>query len=101
MPTLASLDRGDQNQIVGKQKKSWVQGYRRAKPDPQALRPYTLRVLRDHGGGLWTFEGDDGQLYLGVHSRENTAHLRDVSANRDTHFADAHEYWQKVARPPA
>jgi hypothetical protein len=33
------------------------------KRDP---RPYTLRVRRDHGGGLWTFEGDDGQLYLAV-----------------------------------
>jgi hypothetical protein len=36
----------------------------------QSVRPYTLRVHRDHGGGLWTFEADDGQLYLAVKSRE-------------------------------
>lgn len=34
------------------------------------IRPYTLRVKRDHGGGLWTFEDNDGQLYLAVKSRE-------------------------------
>jgi hypothetical protein len=30
------------------------------------LRPYNLRIVRDHGGGLWTMEADDGQLYLSV-----------------------------------
>lgn len=41
---------------------------RRAKRD--SIRPYTMRVVRDHGGGLWTFESDKGQLYLAVLSRE-------------------------------
>jgi hypothetical protein len=41
---------------------------RRAKRD--SIRPYTLRVHRDHGGGLWTFEDNTGQLYLAVKSRE-------------------------------
>lgn len=27
-------------------------------------------MRRDHGGGLWTFEDQDGQLYLAVKSRE-------------------------------
>jgi hypothetical protein len=40
----------------------------RAKRD--SVNPYTLRVRRDHGGGLWTFESQDGQLYLAVKSRE-------------------------------
>ena len=44
------------------------EGLRRRAAAP--VRPYTLRVHRDHGGGLWTFEGDDGQLYLAVLSRE-------------------------------
>lgn len=36
------------------------------KASVKVLRPYTLRVVRDHGGGLWTFEANDGQLYLAV-----------------------------------
>lgn len=42
----------------------------RAKRAP--IRPYTLRVVRDEGGGLWTLEDSTGQLYLAVLSRENT-----------------------------
>jgi len=30
------------------------------------IRPYDMRVSRDHGGGLWTIESDSGQLYLAV-----------------------------------
>jgi len=35
-----------------------------------------MRVVRDHGGGLWTVEGNDGQLYLAVLSKENSARRR-------------------------
>jgi hypothetical protein len=35
-----------------------------------SIRPYDMRVKRDHGGGLWTIEQDNGQLYLAVLSRE-------------------------------
>lgn len=37
-----------------------------------SVRPYTLRVARVHGGGLWTLEDNKGQLYLAVLSRENS-----------------------------
>jgi len=37
---------------------------RRAKRD--TTRPYTHRVTRDHGGGLWSLEDDSGQTYLAV-----------------------------------
>jgi hypothetical protein len=57
-------------------------GISRAKRDRE-VRPYTLRVVRDHGGGLWTFEANDGQLYLAVLSAENTARRRLIEANRD------------------
>lgn len=53
---------------------------RRAKRD--SVRPYTLRVDRDHGGGLWTFEDNTGQLYLAVLSRENTERRRDLQELR-------------------
>jgi len=51
------------------------------------VRPYTLRVSRDHGGGLWTFEDQDGQLYLAVLSRELTDHRRDREAAVSHPFA--------------
>lgn len=53
-----------------KEKHSWVQDYRRAKRVRKEVREYTLRVVRDHGGGLWTFEDGTGQMYLAVLSRE-------------------------------
>ena len=49
--------------IVGMIKPSRVQRVSRAKRD---IRPYDIRVKRDHGCGLWTLEGNDGQLYLAV-----------------------------------
>lgn len=55
---------------MGEQKHSFGAGMlRRAKRD--SIRPYTLRVVRDHGGGLWTFESNSGQMYLAVLSHEN------------------------------
>jgi len=32
-----------------------------------------MRIRRDHGGGLWTIEDNEGQLYLAVLSRESSA----------------------------
>jgi hypothetical protein len=48
-------------------------------PSPQAseIRPYTHRVVRDHGGGLWSLEDNGGQLYLAVLSRENSEMRRE------------------------
>lgn len=59
---------------------------------PRPSRPVTLRVRRDHGGGLWTLEDQAGQLYLAVRgprfqpsdkniawaSQEDLAVLRDL-----------------------
>jgi hypothetical protein len=53
---------------------------RRAKRD--SIRPYTLRVDRDHGGGLWTLEDNRGQLYLAVLSRENSRLKSDLQELR-------------------
>lgn len=53
---------------------------RRAKRD--SVRPYDLRVVRDHGGGLWSLEGNDGQTYLAVLSYENTEHRRNAEKLR-------------------
>ena len=58
--------------IVEKQKTSLVQkGFRR----PKAVRDldWNIRIKRDHGGGLWTMESREGQLYLAVLSRESSA----------------------------
>ena len=57
---------------VENQKHSSVQkGFRR----PQAVSdlPFDIRIQRDHGGGLWTMESREGQLYLAVLSRESSA----------------------------
>jgi hypothetical protein len=55
---------------VGVQKRLFGAGIRRRALSPSEGRPYNIRVRRNHGGGLWTFEADDGQLYLAVKSRE-------------------------------
>lgn len=49
----------DQKRIVG-----WRD--RRRRFLPASDRPYYAKLIRDHGGGLWTFEGENGQLYLAV-----------------------------------
>jgi hypothetical protein len=77
--TLDGFSSGTKIKIVRRNKLSWVQKGRRAKRD---VRPYTLRVSRDHGGGLWTFEASDGQLYLGVLSNENTRRRRELEERR-------------------
>ena len=46
------------------------------------IRPYHLRVQRDHGGGLWTAEDEDGQLYLMVRSREINASVQQLDEAR-------------------
>lgn len=80
-PHLTVSTSGPKIKIVENQKPSWVQGFRRARSLRPSARPYTLRVARDHGGGLWTFEDDRGQLYLGVLSRENSDFRRLQGAN--------------------
>ena len=52
----------------------------RAKRD--TIRPYTLRVKRDHGGGLWTLEDNEGQLYLAVLSYEMSEQRRRRASQR-------------------
>jgi len=49
--------------IVGKSKTLFGARGPRAQRD---IRPYNMRVSRDHGGGLWTIESDEGQMYLAV-----------------------------------
>lgn len=41
-----------------------------------SVRPYDLRISRDHGGGLWTMESSTGQLYLAVLSPRTAAFKR-------------------------
>lgn len=53
------------------------------------VRPYNARVVRDHGGGLWTFEDDRGQMYLAVLSRENHAHRRDMLRRVNVRLVDS------------
>lgn len=60
---------------------------RRAKRD--SIRPYTLRVVRDHGEGLWTLEDNGGQLYLAVLSRSNSQHRRRLEGMRQA-AGDSH-----------
>lgn len=66
---------------------------RRAKRDSSS--PYTLRVVRDHGEGLWTLESDDGQLFLAVLSRSNTVIRRGLEEKRR---ADGSAYGARVSR---
>jgi len=54
-------------------------GFRRAKRD---LRPYNMRISRDHGGGLWTIESDEGQLYLAVLSKRDSLGKSEREAGR-------------------
>lgn len=72
MPVFALDDprNGFTIKIVEKKGASRVQdSVTRRQPRVDA-RPHELRVNRDNGGGLWTFEDQDGQLYLAVLSRE-------------------------------
>jgi len=66
--------------IVGKSKTLSGARFSRAKRD---IRPYNMRVSRDHGGGLWTIESDDGQLYLAVLSPLSD----DIRRQREQHRA--------------
>lgn len=84
LPTLDFLVLELRIKIVGKAKsKGTPVSTARAKRDRSA-RPYTLRVVRDHGGGLWTFESDSGQMYLAVLSREVSEFRQEVESNRRT-----------------
>jgi hypothetical protein len=74
--TLDSLSSRAKIKIVRKSKTMLGARISRAASSPDHLRPYSLRISRDHGGGLWTIEDDEGQLYLAVLSREVTAHRR-------------------------
>lgn len=40
-----------------------------------------MRISRNHGGGLWTIEDEDGQLYLAVLARPKHEHRLTVEAN--------------------
>jgi len=67
----------------------------------RAVRPYNMRITRDHGGGLWTVEDSDGQLYLAVLSKANTKHRRSMIEQARAR-GGAH-YWPNVgecAPPP-
>jgi hypothetical protein len=70
--------------IVAKEKRLLGAGMISGRHRRATERPYTLRVKRDHGGGLWTAEDKDGQLYLMVLSRENSEGVRVRLANRAT-----------------
>lgn len=61
--------------IVGKRKTLLGAGLP-SSAEPTSIRPYTMRVVRDNGGGLWTLEDNTGQLYLAVLSREVSDHRR-------------------------
>ena len=65
--------------IVEDQKHSSLWRLSRAKRD---IRPYNIRVSRDHGGGLWSLEDDAGQLYLAVLSYENSRIRRELAEKR-------------------
>jgi hypothetical protein len=75
-------------EVVGKSKKEGQVGRGRSRTNVRVLRPYDMRVKRDHGGGLWTIEDSEGQLYLAVLSREvseaarENLHERTVRAGR-------------------
>jgi hypothetical protein len=56
--------------IVGRSKNIGAVGRTLSRTNVRVLRPYNMRVKREHGGGLWTIEDDRGQLYLAVLSRE-------------------------------
>lgn len=46
------------------------------------IRPYTHRVVRDHGLGLWTLEDNTGQTYLAVLARPIDAHRTRVEEEK-------------------
>jgi len=69
-PHLDSFSHSVKIKFVGETKRLSVQRIVRRSQTVDPLRPYTLRVKRDHGGGLWTFEDLHGQLFLAVPSRE-------------------------------
>lgn len=74
--------------IVEKRKTLFGARLSRASARQSDLRPYTLRVVRDHEGGLWTLEDNSGQLYLAVLSREVSEHKRE----RARAHSPRHEY---------
>lgn len=84
LPTLDSAFLSVKIEIVGKRKsKGTPVGAARAQR-VRSARPHNVRVVRDHGAGLWTFEDDSGQMYLAVLSREVSEHRRLVEASRPT-----------------
>jgi len=90
VPTLDRIFLPTKIKIVGMNKPSSVQkGFRRAKRVRD--RPYDMRVRRYHGGGLWTIEHIDGQLYLAVLSRESN---EQCTALREARRADGSAYRQ-------
>ncbi len=85
--TLDGFDLSVKIKIVENRKRLFGAGNSRAKARRSDVRPYTLRVVRDHEGGLWTLEDNEGQLYLAVLSKETTEHRRDVERNRKVRYA--------------
>jgi len=83
-PTLDSFEIALKIKIVGKSKGSLLQRVSRA-AKPRDIRPYDMRVRRDHGGGLWTIESNSGQLYLAVLSRESDDAVRRLDEARAAH----------------
>lgn len=58
------------------------------------VRPYNIRITRDHGGGLWTMEADDGQLYLAVLSKS----VEDFRRERDEQRRASGETYRRLPR---
>lgn len=63
--------------IVGSEQKQGHVGRSQLRAKRASIRPYNMRIKRDHGAGLWTIEDDQGQLYLAVLSREVSEFARD------------------------
>lgn len=82
---------------MGTNKRLSGNGFRRGNRDSQAPRAYNIRVVRDHGGGLWTLEADSGQMYLAVLSRQNSERRRELEANRPHPHAGRDEKLWPVA----
>jgi hypothetical protein len=69
--------------IVGSQKRLKGAGMLSAARARRSIRPYTLRVSHDYGGGLWGLEDDTGQTYLAVLSNPvDAARRRNLEARR-------------------
>jgi hypothetical protein len=89
--SLKALDRIEVTvriKIVGRSKMQGQSGRGQPSAQRSSIRPYDMRIKRDHGGGLWTIEADGGQLYLAVLSREvsdaasENLHAQTVRAGR-------------------